>query len=240
MTSDRTTILVVDDEPKIARLIRHVFPASSFEVLSALDGSSAVTMVEDERPDLVLLDVMMPGMDGLQACRRIREISDVPIIMVTARRADDDRIRGLDLGADDYVTKPFSPDVLAARVRAVLRRAHPESKQVGPTFDDGTLKIDFERREVALNGELVRLSRTEMRLLQVLAGNANRVFLHDELKARVWGEDYVATNEQLRTYVKYVRRKIEPTPENPRYLLSQPGIGYVFRALPSAQLGAAG
>jgi DNA-binding response OmpR family regulator len=165
----------------------------------------------------------------MQACQRIRELSDVPVIMLTALGVESERVRGLDLGADDYVVKPFSPSELAARVRAVLRRTRSEQTAEGRVFDDGTLRIDFERREVTLGGEPVRLSRTEFRLLKVLAENVGRVFLHEELQDRVWGEEYGASNEQLRTYVKYLRRKIEPHPGRPRYVLTQPGVGYVFR-----------
>ena len=229
-TLDRPTVLVVDDEPKVARLIRHTLAPDGFEVLHAPDGLAGVEMVETERPDLVLLDVMMPRMDGMQACRRIRELSDVPVIMLTAVGVESERIRGLDLGADDYVVKPFSPSELAARVRAVLRRARPDDRDGSQVFDDGTLHIDFERREVTLGGEPVRLSRTEFRLLKVLAENPGRVFLHEELQSRVWGEEYGASNEQLRTYVKYLRRKIEPHPDQPRYVLTQPGVGYLFRS----------
>jgi two-component system KDP operon response regulator KdpE len=227
-SSDRLTVLVVDDEPKVARLIRLTLGAEGYEVLQAADGAIGVEMVERERPDLVLLDLMMPRMDGFQACQRIRELSDVPIVLLTARGAESDRIRGLDLGADDYVVKPFSPGELAARVRAILRRARPEAP-AGPAYDDGELRIDFERREVTRGGAPVALSRTELRLLDVLAQNPGRVFLHEELRNRVWGEEYRASSEQLRTYIKYLRRKIEPHPSEPRYILTQPGVGYVFR-----------
>ena len=226
---ERLTVLVVDDEPKVARLIRHTLAADGFEVLHAPDGLAGVEMVETERPDLVLLDVMMPRLDGMQACRRIREISAVPVIMLTAVGLEAERVRGLDLGADDYVVKPFSPTELAARVRAVLRRTRPEAQGEPATFDDGTLRIDFARRAVALAGAPVGLSRTEFRLLRVLAEAPGRVFLHEELRSRVWGAEYGASDEQLRTYVKYLRRKIEPRPARPRYVLNQPGVGYLFR-----------
>jgi two-component system KDP operon response regulator KdpE len=226
--SDRPTVLIVDDEPKVARLVRLTLGAEGYEVLHAADGAIGVEMVETERPDLVLLDIMMPRMDGFQACRRIRELSEVPIVLLTARGAESDRIKGLDLGADDYVTKPFSPGELAARVRAILRRARPAANEA-PVYDDGELRIDFERREVTRAGTPIALSRTELRLLSVLAQHPGRVFLHEELRNRVWGEEYHASSEQLRTYVKYLRRKIEPEPSEPRYILTQPGVGYVFR-----------
>jgi DNA-binding response OmpR family regulator len=226
---EKATILVVDDEPKIARLIRTALPSDQYEVLQAADGAVGVEMVESERPDLVLLDVMMPGMSGMETCKRIRELSDVPIIMLTARHGESDRVTGLNLGADDFVPKPFSPAELEARIRAVLRRARPDPTPA-PAYDDGTLQIDFDRRSVTLNREPVRLTRTELRLLEVLARDPGRVFLHSELRDRVWGDDYSASSEQLRTYVRYLRRKIEPEPARPRYLLTRPGVGYVFRA----------
>ena len=229
---EKTTILVVDDEPKIARLIRTALARDRYEVLQATDGTAGVEMVESERPDLVLLDVMMPGMGGMETCKRIRELSDVPIIMLTARQTEADRVKGLDLGADDFVPKPFSPAELEARIRAVLRRARPETTPA-PAYDDGILQVDFDRRSVTLSGEPVRLTRTELRLLEVLARDPGRVFLQSELLDRVWGDDYGASGEQLRTYVRYLRRKIEPEPAKPRYLLTRAGVGYVFKALPA-------
>lgn len=226
---EKSTILVVDDEPKIARLIRAALSRELYEVLQAPDGAAGVEMIESERPDLVLLDVMMPVMDGMEACKRIRELSDVPIIMLTARQTEDDRVKGLDLGADDFVPKPFSPAELEARIRAVLRRSRPDPTPA-PAYDDGTLHIDFDRRSVSLHGEPVRLTRTELRLLEVLARDPGRVFLGSELRDRVWGDDYGASSEQLRTYIRYLRRKIEPVPAKPRYLLTSAGVGYVFKA----------
>ena len=227
--SDRPIVLVIDDEPKIARLIRHTLGTEGYEVLHALDGIIGLSMLEAETPDVVLLDVMMPHMNGLQVCKRIRELSDVPVIMLTALGDENDRIRGLDTGADDYVVKPFSPGELSARVRAILRRVRTSDDESIPVFDDGVLRIDFDRREVIRDGEDVRLSRTELRLLRILASAPGRVFTHDELLVRVWGEDYGASNEQLRTYIKYLRRKIEPQPNVPRYILTQAGVGYHFR-----------
>jgi DNA-binding response OmpR family regulator len=228
--SEGPTILVVDDEPKVARLIARTFAPEGFEVLHAHDGEVGVEMVESERPDLVLLDVTMPRMDGMVACRRIRELSDVPIIMLTSRSMEQDQLAAFGLGADDYVIKPFSPIGLLARVHAVLRRARKPEPTAEAVFDDGVLRIDRARREVTLRGEPVVLSRIESRLLDVLAANPGRVFLHEELQNRVWGEEYGASSEQLRTSIRYLRRKIEPDPSTPRYVLNRPGIGYVFRA----------
>jgi DNA-binding response OmpR family regulator len=224
------TILVVDDEPRVARLVRHTLGPTGFRIEAAADGESGIAAIRAEEPTLVLLDVLMAGMDGVEVCRRIREFSDVPIIMLTGLGREADRISGLEAGADDYVVKPFSPNELIARVRAVLRRARRDDRPrpLGP-IDDGFLRVDFESREVRRGGEPVRLSRTELRLLSVLAENAGRVMLHEELRALVWGDEGNASNEQLRTYVKYLRRKIEPEPDTPRYLLTQPGVGYLFR-----------
>lgn len=226
---DQPTILVVDDEPKICRLVHRTFVAEGYEVLRAADGEAGVAMAELERPDLILMDVEMPRLDGMRAAKRIREFSGVPIIMLTSRGAEADRIAGLTLGADDYVVKPFSPGELVARVRAVLRRTTVKDQPTGPTYDDGTLSIDLERRQVALLGEPVQLSRIEFRLLEVLVGHAGQVFLHEQLLDAAWGSEYGASLAQLRTYVKYLRRKIEPEPAAPRYLLGQRGVGYTFR-----------
>jgi two-component system KDP operon response regulator KdpE len=224
------TILVVDDEPRVARLVRHTLGPAGFRVEAAADGESGIAAIRAQEPTLVLLDVLMPGADGVEVCRRVREFSDVPIIMLTGLGREPDRISGLEAGADDYVVKPFSPNELIARVRAVLRRARRDERPRLPApIDDGFLRVDFETREVRRGGEPVRLSRTEFRLLSVLAEHAGRVMLHDELLVHVWGDEYNASNDQLRTYVKYLRRKLEPEPDNPRYLLTQPGVGYLFR-----------
>ena len=224
------TILVVDDEARVARLVQHALGRHGFRVTWAADGPSGMAVVREDEPDLVLLDVVMPAMNGVEVCRRIRDFSDVPIIMLTALGREPERIDGLEAGADDYVVKPFSPNELVARVRAVLRRARrAEAGRAAGPIDDGWLRVDFEQRQVSRGGEPVRLSRTELRLLMVLVENAGRVVPHAELLATVWGEEYKASHEQLRTYVKYLRRKIEPAPDQPRYLLTQPGVGYLFR-----------
>ena len=228
--SDRPVVLVIDDEPKIARLIRHTLTSEGYDVLHALDGIIGLSMLEAAMPAVVLLDVMMPHMSGLQVCKRIRELSDVPVIMLTALGDESDRIRGLDTGADDYVVKPFSPGELSARIRAILRRIRSSDEESIPAFDDGVLHIDFDQRQVTRDGQDLRLSRTELRLLRILASTPGRVIFHNELLVRVWGEDYGASNEQLRTYIKYLRRKIEPQPNTPRYILTQLGVGYYFQA----------
>jgi len=238
VAGEPATVLIVDDDPKIARLVRASL-SPEFEVLQAADGEAGVAMVEAERPDLVILDVNMPRLDGLRACTRIRELSDLPILMLTARSAEADRVAGLELGADDYVVKPFSPLELLARVRALLRRARPSAPSGGPTFDDGVLRVDLDRRVVERGGEPVDLTRTEWRLISTLVGYPGRVFLHEELKNRVWGESYDASDELLRTFVRSLRRKIEPDPAAPSYVRTQPGVGYVFRPPRSPATGLA-
>jgi DNA-binding response OmpR family regulator len=234
---DRATVLVVDDDPKIVRLVRASLQPAGFEVLSAGDGEAGIAMVEAERPDLVILDRNMPRLDGLSACTRIRELSDVPVLMLTALSTETDRVAGLEGGADDYVVKPFSPIELLARVRALLRRARPAGSSEAAAFDDGVLVVDIGRRAVRLSGEPVDLTRTEWRLVSTLVGYPGRVFLHDELKRRVWGEHYGASDELLRAFVRSLRRKIEPDPAEPRYVRTQPGVGYVFRPPRPAEVG---
>ncbi|TAK25026.1 MAG: response regulator transcription factor [Chloroflexota bacterium] len=229
-TNVEATILLVDDDPRIARLLRATLQEDGFEVLVARDGAAGVAMVESEQPDLVVLDVAMPVMDGMRSCQRIREFSTVPIIMLTGQASEADILRGFSLGVDDYMTKPFSPGELVARIRAVLGRARRAHREVALVFDDGVLRIDLASRAISARGEPVTLPRTEFRLLMALAESADRVLLHDELKRRVWGDNYAASDEQLRTSIKYLRRRIEPEPTRPRYLITQRGIGYLFRA----------
>ncbi|HOQ97717.1 MAG TPA: response regulator transcription factor [Anaerolineae bacterium] len=229
----KATILVVDDEPHVVRLVQANLQASGYQVLTAGDGRTALAIVDEQRPDLVLLDLMMPGLDGYEVCRRIREHSDVPIIMLTARGAEVDKIAGLDAGADDYLTKPFGVGELLARVRAVLRRCrHPEEVRNQPPFRSGDLTIDFARHEVTVAGQRVALSATEYRLLAALARHADRVMLHEELLREVWGPEYRDEREYLRVYVRYLRQKLEADPANPRLILTQQGAGYRLAALP--------
>lgn len=223
-------ILVVDDEPRMVRFIRMNLEVEGARVSEAADGLEALEKVRDELPDLVLLDVMMPRMDGFEALREIRKVSDVPVIMLTVRADEDDRIRGLDLGADDYLGKPFSPRELASRINAVLRRvsisAHAEEESLVQVDDD--LSIDFRRREVIVRGEPVKLRPTEWRLLYHLVANAGWVMTHDMLLSKVWGPEYRGAEHYVRLYVNYLRQKIEPDPANPRYILTERGVGYRF------------
>jgi two-component system KDP operon response regulator KdpE len=225
-----TTVLVVDDEPRLIRLVRANLERAGYRVLTAGTGPEALERVSGDAPDAVILDLMLPGMNGFEVCTRIREFSPVPILVLTAKGEQGDKIRGLDLGADDYLTKPFAPEELMARLRAVLRRSGVGEEPRGqPVFRCGDLTIDFARRRVTVGDREVRLAPTEYKLLYHLATNAGRVLLHEELLRRVWGEEYRDETEYLWVYVRYLRQKIEEDPSNPCYLRSEPGIGYVLR-----------
>lgn len=223
------TILVVEDEPRVMRLISEVLKAVGYRVISTGSGLGAIETVALEQPDLVLLDILLPhGPDGYEVCRRIREFSDVAVIMLTAKAQESDMLRGFDAGADDYLTKPFSAQELVARVRAVLRRARRSGEPAMPTLTCGELEIDLARRVVKVRGEPVQLTRTEYALLSQLAGNANRVLVHEDLLAAVWGAEYRNDVDYLRAYVHYLRQKLEADPSNPRYILTSQGVGYML------------
>ena len=232
MNKDKARILVVDDEPRYVRAIQVNLQASGYEVLAARDGQTAIDLAASEAPDLILLDIRMPGLDGYEVCRRIREFSAVPIIMLTALAEDADKVKGLNTGADDYVTKPFSADELLARVRAALRRVElSERQEPHPTFQAGGLLVDFARQRVFVYGQEVNLTPTEYRLLCELVRQAGRVLVPEYLLEKVWGIGYEGENRLLWQAIHRLRRKIEPDPQNPQYIQTRPGIGYVF-ALP--------
>ena len=225
----RRRILVVDDEPRMIRFIRLNLEHDGFDVSEAATGAAALTQLRDRLPDLMLLDVMMPELDGFETLRLVREISSVPVIMLTAKGDEDDRVRGLELGADDYITKPFSPRELVSRVRAVLRRTEaPAPAPHEPIQVDERLQIDFDRRQVRVEGRLVQLRPTEYRLLYHLVQNAGWVVPHDQLLAKVWGYEYRDETHYLRLYINYLRQKLEPDPAHPRYILTERGVGYRF------------
>ncbi len=227
----KQTILVVDDEPRLVRLVREILTAVGFDVLSAKNGKDAAEILAVEEPDLVLLDIMLPGdMDGYDVCKRVREFSAVPIIMLTAKTKEVDMLHGFDVGADDYLTKPFRAKELIARVRAVLRRSKLPGKQALLTADltCGDLVISFARRTVNVQGREVPLTPTEFSLLQQLALNANRVMLHQDLLTEVWGSQYLDDVDYLRVYVRHLRRKIEENPSEPQLILTSPGVGYML------------
>ncbi len=222
-------ILVVDDEERMVRFIRLNLEHDGFRVTEAFNGNQAINSVRSSLPDLVLLDVMMPDMDGFEVLRLIRETSKVPVIMLTAKGEEDDRVRGLELGADDYITKPFSPRELVSRVRAVLRRTESVTGTTHGIIEvDEHLKLDFDRREVWLDGMLVQLRPTEYRLLFHLVQNAGWVVTHDQLLAKVWGYEYRDEPHYVRLYINYLRKKLEADPANPKYILTERGVGYRF------------
>lgn len=225
----KATILAVDDEPHVLKLVKANLESSGYRVLTAEDGEKALHMVESEVPDVVILDLMLPKLDGYAVCRRIREFSTVPVIMLTARSAEVDLVHGFEVGADDYLTKPFSVTELLMRVQAVLRRSKwPEEIISRQGFRAGPIEIDFAQHRVTADGQPVKLTPTEYRLLAYLASNANRVIVHRELLRAVWGPEYGDETEYLRVYMRYLRQKLEPDPSEPRYLLTQPGAGYMF------------
>ena len=224
-------ILLIDDDPAFVRLVEHVLTQKGYEVLSASSGGEGLRLLFVHRPDLVLLDVVMPGMDGWQTCSRIRDISDVPIIMLTAHeKTEEDIVRALDYGADDYLIKPVRSRELVARVRAVMRRAElPARERGGITYSDGFLTVDITERRVLVNGEQVKLTPIEFRLLALLLQNAGRILTHRQLLEKVWGWEYIDDVDYVRIYVWHLRQKIEPDPSQPRYVITEPGVGYYFR-----------
>ena len=224
-----TTVLVVDDEPIVRDVVVRYLRREGFRTLEAGDGNRARELVETGSPSLVVLDVMLPGTDGLALCRWIRSCSDLPVIMLTARGEEADRIVGLELGADDYVTKPFSPRELAARVRTVLRRAQPAAPRDERLSFDG-LELDAGTREVQRDGESLRLTAKEFDLLWFLASNPRRVFSRDQLMSRVWGYEAALDTGTVTVHVRRLREKIEPDPSRPRYLETIWGVGYRFVA----------
>lgn len=235
MKSARDRILVVDDEPRYVWAIRLNLEARGYEVLTAGDGQAALERVAGESPDLVILDVRLPGLDGHQVCRRIREFSTVPIIMLTAMAEDADKVTGLDAGADDYVTKPFSAEELLARVRAALRRVeYGDGLEDSSTQRFGELLVDLGQRRVFAGEREVSLTGTEYRLLTELVKNAGRVLVPDYLLERVWGVGYEGEVRLVRQAIHRLRAKLEPDPQNPRYIETRPGIGYVFATPDSA------
>ncbi|MBX3065714.1 MAG: response regulator transcription factor [Anaerolineae bacterium] len=226
---DMKRILVVDDEPRMIGFIRMNLELEGYQVVEAHDGLQALEAIRTQLPDLVLLDVMMPNLDGFETLRMLREFSSTPVIMLTAKSEEDDRIQGLELGADDYITKPFSPRELSSRVKAVLRRSDmPNSPEKSILKIDDRLSVDFNRREVIVNGQHIKLRPTEYRLLFHLIENAGWTVTHEQILAKVWGYEYRDETHYVRLYVNYLREKIEEDPQNPKYILTERGVGYRF------------
>ena len=222
-------ILIVDDEERMVRFIRLNLEYDGFQVIEAFNGSQAINKIRSNLPDLVLLDVMLPDFDGFEVLRMIREVSTVPVIMLTAKGEEEDRVRGLEMGADDYITKPFSPRELVSRARAVLRRTEMTGVSTHGLIEvDDRLKIDFGRHEVWLEGKLVKLRPTEYRLLYHLVKNSGWVLTHDQILTKVWGYEYRDEPHYVRLYINYLRQKLEQDPANPKYILTERGVGYRF------------
>jgi|SRR5437762_7912066 len=236
MTARKQLILTADDDPQLRRLVSRSLELEDFHVLTASDGEEAIAIIEAQALDLVLLDVMMPKMDGFKVCQKVREFSAVPIIIITARGQDNDKIKGLNLGADDYLTKPFNIDELVARVRAVLRRTqfmpqeHTHATRAITTI--GNITIDYIQRLVTVDDKEIVLTPTEYRVLAYLIQNAGRVVTQDLLLEHVWGQEYIGESHMLQVNVNRLRRKIEPDPAHPRYILTKVGIGYLFATKP--------
>jgi two-component system KDP operon response regulator KdpE len=232
-------ILIVDDEPRIVRLVSQVLRAVGYHVISTTRGELVLEMAAVEQPDLILLDIMFDGRpEGYEICRRLREFSDLPVIMLTAKAQDADLLVGFDVGADDYLTKPFNSKELVARVKAVLRRTQRPEETSTATCKFGDLEINFARHAVRARGQQVALTRTEFALLRELALNANRVMLHQDLLTKVWGPEYRDELDYLRAYIRYLRRKLEVDPAKPRYLVNVSGVGYMLVGPENDQLNA--
>jgi DNA-binding response OmpR family regulator len=225
-------ILVVDDEPDIIEVVNLCFSLRwpEADVTAAATGEEALKLIEQDRPDFILLDINLPGIDGFQVCQEIRSFADVPIVMLSARDSEVDKVRGLEMGADDYITKPFSHLELLARVRAVVRRYQAQMPSVGEVFESGNLKIDYASRTVTVNGNQVRLTPTEYSLLFHLSRNSGRVLPHQTLLAKVWGREYTDEIDYLKVYIRRLRQKLEGDPETIGRIVSERGVGYKFVA----------
>jgi two-component system KDP operon response regulator KdpE len=226
MSSGR--VLVLDDEAQIRRVLRTSLVASGFVVREARRGEEALEMIREEMPDLLIIDINLPGMSGFEVCREIRESCDVPIIMLSVRNNERDKVRALDSGADDYVVKPFGIQELLARIRANLRRHAPSADELPMTFESRELTINFAQRTVIARGHQARLTPKEFELLRYLVSHPNKALPHRELLQAVWGPDYGDQVEYLRVFINQLRKKIEPQPSKPRYLLTEPWVGYRF------------
>jgi two-component system, OmpR family, KDP operon response regulator KdpE len=222
-------ILVVDDEPQIRRAMQATLVTEGYEVADARSGNDALERIHSEKYDLVLLDINMPGITGIETCRQIRLVSDVCIIMMTVRDKQSDKVAALDVGADDYVTKPFSVPEMLARIRAALRRSAPSPAAGIGNVRIGDVEIDFRARRLISQGTQIRLSSKEFDLLSYLASHPNRVIPHEELLRAVWGPEYGEQREYLRVFINRLRKKIEPSPPNPQYLIKEPWIGYSLK-----------
>ncbi|OGO32947.1 MAG: hypothetical protein A2Z29_01800 [Chloroflexi bacterium RBG_16_56_11] len=225
-----TYILVVDDDEKILKSLRFNLSGEGWHILTAQNGVEALQIVEKDHPDIVLLDIMMPELDGFEFCRRVRQWSQVPIIGLSARGDTADKVKCLDLGADDYITKPFGFDELIARIKAVLRRNKiDDSGPVSSSFESDNIKIDFMTRTVTVNGNEVKMTPTEYKLLKEMVLSEGQALAYRYLLGKIWGPEYKTEREYLHVYIGHLRSKLEPDPKNPKYIVSVPGIGYRFQ-----------
>ncbi len=220
-------ILVVDDDPAVLRFVCANLRADGYGDLAASNGEEAIELIEREQPDLVILDLMLPGLSGLEVCKRVRQWSDVPILMLSARGAEDDKVECLEAGADDYLSKPFGVRELLARVKALLRRTQRHRQPAPPAvFRSGDLEVDLARYRVTVRGQEIKLTPTEFRLLQEFVLNAGKVLTHTHLLSQVWGPEYADEHSYLHVFVRRLRKQIEPDPDNPRHIVTIPGVGY--------------
>lgn len=225
------TLLVIDDDPRIQRFLQLNLEAEGYSVLTASTGRAGLEALLMRQPAAIILDLILPDMDGLELCERIREFSDIPIVVLTARKREEDVVQGLDLGADDYIVKPFGQANLLARLRAVLRRASfAQSTAQTPDIRYGEIVLHCQDRHLTVKGNSIKLSHTEFKLLYTLMANANRLIETDDLVARVWGPEFIGDTESLRTYIRYLRQKLEEDPKTPKYIITERGIGYIFVA----------
>ena len=227
--NEKQRILIVDDEPQITRVLRRSLASHGYDVRSSADGESALETFGDWHPDLVITDLSMPNLDGLALCRRLRNLSSVPVIVLSVKGEEQTKVEALDAGADDYVTKPFGMDELLARIRATLRRAPEQSEDSEPsTIETGNFRVNLETREVTVSGRQVRLTPKEFDLLVYMVRHPGKVLTHRTLLAAVWGGNYIEQTEYLRVFIGQLRKKIESDPTSPRYILTEPWIGYRF------------
>jgi len=228
MSSRRVSVLVVDDDVRMSRMIQRILELEGYKVTTAGNGEAAFDIFIEESPDLVLLDIMMPDMDGYTVCRRLREFSQTPIIMVTARSNDEEKVEGLDAGGDDYVSKPFSASELAARVRAVLRRTKLWDERPEPAFHFTDMIIDFAHHRVTRGDCEIKLTATEYRLLYYIARNAGRMVTPDQILEKVWGKEYIGEPHLLQVSIARLRQKLKDNAKNPKYIQTRPGMGYIM------------
>jgi len=227
----RKTILIIDDDTDLLHLASHIFQREGAQTITANNEMEGISKLFTHHPDLVILDVVLPQANGFDICRKIRQVSDVPLIMLTALNNEQDMLQGLEAGADDFLSKPFNADILLARARAVLRRSkHQNGKTAAFKYNDGNLSIDIENHQVLIKGNRIKLSRVEFRLLVYLARNAGKVLTSNQILSAVWGDEYRGSMEYVHIYISHLRKKLEENTKSPRYFLTIHGVGYIFES----------